>query len=428
MFCLGLVFVTAPAYGQRPKYSKLMTTDLAEVDADFAYQGEYMGYISAQAGAKPTRKLGVQVVARGNGTFDVVTFEGGLPGDGWNGEDQERAWHAAQLTDGRLPVQASGLSLSIGDNMVQVFNEEGSSLGQLRKFDRISPTMGRPAPKNAVVLFDGKENDLWKNMKVTEDGLLQEGCETINPYGDFHLHLEFLLPYKPEGKGQDRGNSGVYMQRRYEIQILDSFGEPGLANECGGVYTLIPPDLNMTLPPLTWQTYDIDFRGARFDEEENKVENMRLRVWHNGVLIHNDIEVPSKTGAGRPEGPNPLPILLQDHSNPVLFRNIWLVEGDSFETPVPVRAQMASTPTHPPGTAPAATAAVHGHGPAYGMDPAGPVYGRGYGRGHWWYGYGYNVYTPWHNYGPLPGQPVQYWYSSSFVDLPAYPYVNVRRW
>jgi hypothetical protein len=144
---------------------------------------------------------------------------------------------------------------------------------------------------------------------------------------DFRLHLEFRLPFMPYATGQGRGNSGVYIQRRYEVQILDSFGLEGVANECGGLYRQQPPDVNMCLPPLTWQTYDIWFTAARFDGEGNKTANARITVLHNGVPIHNDYEVVAKTGAGRPEAPEPMPILLQDHGNPVRFQNVWIVLG-----------------------------------------------------------------------------------------------------
>lgn len=390
-----------PAPKPAKKQEKLVTLDQAEVDADFQYQGEYMGYAAKNFG-QARQKLGVQVIARGNNAFDVVVLEGGLPGDGW---DQEtRLKFPATLEDGQLVVHTGEQTLTIADNGVAVTNSEGRSLGQLRKLARYSPTMHRPAPSNALVLFDGKLNELWKNMTVTEDGLLEEGCETVDLFQDFHLHLEFMLPYKPEGVGQDRGNSGVYLQRRYEVQVLDTFGEPGMPNFCGGIYKLHSPDQNMCLPPLTWQTYDIDFRAARFDEEGNKTENMKIRVVHNGVVIHDSIEVESKTGAGRQETPDPMPILLQDHSNPVRYRNIWLVEGDPFETPVedaPAASQLADTEP-----APAAT-----------VTPYGTHYGNGYSGTT--YSSGYEYRTPYHNYGYTPGA---YWFSPSYVDMPPWPY------
>ncbi|MCA8988249.1 MAG: DUF1080 domain-containing protein, partial [Planctomycetaceae bacterium] len=261
-------------------------------------------------------------------------------------------------------------------------------------------------PQNALILFGGAENELWKNMKVTEDGLLQEGCETVDNFGDFHLHLEFRLPYKPLGEGQDRGNSGVYLQRRYEVQVLDSFGDPLAFNHCGAIYRVRTPDQNMSLPPLTWQTYDIDFRAARFDDEGNKTEDMKIRVLHNGVPIHDAVEIPTKTGAGKPEGPEPLTILLQDHGNPVRYQNIWMVKGDPYTaSPEQPAYQYAEH------SAPAHEEMILPHGYA----PAGRVYGRlpVTGGDYWPYSWKFRM-------APL-GPPAPY-YMHPPVDLPPYPY------
>jgi hypothetical protein len=130
----------------------------------------------------------------------------------------------------------------------------------------------------------------------------------------------------PRARGQGRGNSGVYIQKRYEVQILDSFTLSGAPNECGGLYRQRPPDLNMAFPPLSWQTYDIDFTAARFNIDGDKVKNARVTVVHNGVVIHDDVELPNKTGAGDREGPTPGPIRFQWHNDLVHFRNLWIVE------------------------------------------------------------------------------------------------------
>ncbi|MBL9122486.1 MAG: DUF1080 domain-containing protein, partial [Planctomycetaceae bacterium] len=144
-------------------------------------------------------------------------------------------------------------------------------------------------------------------------------------FQDFTLHLEFRTPYMPAATGQARGNSGVYLQNRYEVQILDSFGLEGLDDECGAIYSKKPPRENSAYPPLTWQTYDIDFTAAKY-EGDKKVKNATVTVRHNGNLIHENQEVDSETPGGEKESAEAGPIRLQDHGNPVVFRNIWVVE------------------------------------------------------------------------------------------------------
>jgi hypothetical protein len=135
-----------------------------------------------------------------------------------------------------------------------------------------------------------------------------------------------MLPYRPEGRGQGRGNSGFYQVDHYEVQILDSFGLEGLNNECGGVYTKAAPKVNMCLPPLVWQTYDVEFTNAEAAEGK-KSKNAVITVRHNGVVILENQEITGPTGGHRsdPEG-TPGPLKLQGHGNPLQFRNIWIVE------------------------------------------------------------------------------------------------------
>ena len=198
-------------------------------------------------------------------------------------------------------------------------------------------------PENAISLFDGRDFSQWQRQGGGEiawkiaDGAMQivpgsGSIMTKRDVRDFMLHAEFKTPVLPaDVQGQGRGNSGVYIQRRYEVQILDSFGLEPKNNECGSIYTFKAPDRNVCKQPGEWQTYDILFHAARFGEKDGKsvkVQNARITVFQNGVLIHDDVEVPNKTGAGQPEGPNPAPILLQDHGNAVSFRNLWMVALD----------------------------------------------------------------------------------------------------
>ncbi len=199
-------------------------------------------------------------------------------------------------------------------------------------------------PKNAIVLFDGTDFSHWK---AERDGdikwTLEDGVMTVVPksgsivtkrdFRDFRLHLEFNVPERPPRyTGQARGNSGIYIQKRYEVQILDSYGLEPTFDGCGSLYRARTPDINACKKPGTWQTYDIIFREPGWHDTERgpeKTENMRITVWLNGTLIHDNVEIANKTGMGRPEAPEPGPIKLQDHGNPVKFRNIWIVPLDN---------------------------------------------------------------------------------------------------
>jgi hypothetical protein len=173
------------------------------------------------------------------------------------------------------------------------------------------------------------------------------GTQLKHAHRDYRMHAEFRLPYMPHARGQGRVNSGVYLQSRYEVQIFDSFGLEGHNNECGGLYRYRRPDVNMCFPPLAWQSYDIEFRAPRFDSQGNKYRHARITVWHNGVIVHNHVAVTNKKGGGSQEGPDPLPIKLQDHGNPVVFRNIWMVDYDGGAAAMP-GASYVQTDCHRP--------------------------------------------------------------------------------
>lgn len=308
-----------------------VSADPSVVDADFPFQGEYAGLIlPADAKCQIYRRVGVQVVALGKGQFAGVYFDYGLPGAGWNKSKR------AKLTGSRegevVTLKGDGLQATIESGHLLLATESGSTLGSFPRVVRKSPTLGQQPPTGAIVLFDGSSADEFFNGRVTEDGLLKEGADFKRTFDDFQLHVEFRLPYMPEARGQKRGNSGIYLQSRYEVQVLDSFGLDGVFNECGALYRYQPPSINMCLPPLQWQTYDITFRSPRFDADGKKTENARLTVRHNGVLVHDNFNVERKTGAGRPESPDPYPTRLQNHSDPVRYRNIWIVGTESGQS------------------------------------------------------------------------------------------------
>ena len=313
-------------------------TDLAHVDADFHIQGEYSGNVTHADGW--SRAVGLQVVALGDGKFDALWYRGGLPGNGYDGSTRLKL--SGQRAGDKVVLAGDGQTIELQQGYAaSVKNGAGVIVGNLSPMHRYSLTAGAAPPANAIVLFDGKHTDRLKNAKVTPDGLLEIGCETKDPVQNFTLHAEFRTPYMPYARGQARGNSGFYLQKRYEVQVLDSFGLELQFNDCASLYRFKAPDLNMSFPPLSWQTYDIDFTAPKFDADGKRTAKGRITVRHNGIVVHNNVELENKTGGGTPEGPNPLPILFQNHGNAVHFRNVWLIDQDA-------------TPTHPaPCSAPA---------------------------------------------------------------------------
>ena len=224
-----------------------------------------------------------------------------------------------------MTFTGEGGSAKIVDGKLKVSDPSGAEIGTLEKIERKSPTLGAKAPEGAKVLFDGTNTDAWMGGKIVEGDLLLAGTRSKDEFQDFTMHLEFRTPFVPKATGQGRGNSGLYLQNRYEVQILDSFGLEGADNECGGFYSIKEPAVNMCLPPLSWQTYDIDFTAARF-EGDKKVKNAKVTIKQNGVPIFEGFELPKITPGGAPqEEPGKGPFVLQAHGNPVTYRNIWVV-------------------------------------------------------------------------------------------------------
>ena len=204
----------------------------------------------------------------------------------------------------------------------------------------LKPNLGAKPPEGAIILFDGKDLSKWVQRKggepaewKIEDGAMIAGggdIDTKEHFSDFDLHVEWRTPTPEEGqKGQNRGNSGVYLLGQHEIQILESHGLEPLLDGAGSIYNREAADVNAALPPMEWQSYDITYRAPRFDSSGKKTENARVTVIWNGKKVHDNVEIEGPTRAGNTDEAPSGPIRLQDHRHPVQFRNIWLVKkGD----------------------------------------------------------------------------------------------------
>lgn len=279
----------------------------------YRFVGEY---VSTDEGLRATALQ----VTPAEGRFYVSTYQGGLPGDGCDGSAITHQWMDADSV--------------------------GKSLSGWQKVDRSSSVIGKHPPADAIVLFDGSGTKLWNNGKI-ESGYLKAGTRTKQKFRDFQLYLEFLVPLKPEPpiSHPHRGNSGVFAVGAYEVQIADTFGlDPNLAawlddgllkpvnTWFGSIYRIQSPSINMCLPPLVWQSMEIDIVAARFNGD-TKVSPAVISVVHNGVKVQENVSLPEGTGGG-PAGPRPEvaegPISLQNHGNPNRFRNIWVIPQERF--------------------------------------------------------------------------------------------------
>ena len=292
----------------------------AAKDPDFKIQGEYVGEGVWAADGKVEVGAGDRL---GGWSVHGRRQQGGLPGDGWKrGEPRfsmkgKRDGTATALAGDKFSGKIAGKEMTIvGDNKTSL---------QLKRTVRHSSTEGARPPTGATVLFDGTTAENFEHGTLLKDKNLLSEATSKQGFGDYTLHVEFRLSYIPLARGQERSNSGVYLHDCYEIQVLDSFGLEGENNECGGFYQLRKPDVNMCFPPLTWQTYDADFTTPKY-KDGKKVANAKVKVRHNGVVIHPAFELEHATPGRQDEGPAPRPLYLQGHGNKVEYRNIWILE------------------------------------------------------------------------------------------------------
>lgn len=205
----------------------------------------------------------------------------------------------------------------------------------------VTPGKGTAAPSDAVVLFDGNSLAHWESAKGGPAGwTLAEGAMTVKAgagdirtrksFQNFQLHIEWRTPAEVKGESQGRGNSGIFLQDRYELQVLDSYNNRTYSNgQAGSIYKQSIPLVNASLPPGEWQTYDVIYTAPRFDSKGKVTSKGRVTVLHNGVLVQNNTEIQGTTEyIGKPKNiaHGAAPLRLQDHGNPVSYRNIWIRE------------------------------------------------------------------------------------------------------
>lgn len=205
-----------------------------------------------------------------------------------------------------------------------------------------APSKPQPPPSDATVLFDGSDLEAWEHPDgepaswTVENGYVEVdpgsgAIQTKDGFGNVQLHVEWRAPTEIDGDGQGRGNSGVFLMGQYEVQVLDSHENPTYADgQAAALYGQYPPLVNATRPPGEWQTYDIVFHRPRFDENGSVVTPARVTVFHNGILVQDEVELTGPTAHyERPpyeQHESQLPLQLQDHSDAVRYRNIWLRE------------------------------------------------------------------------------------------------------
>lgn len=311
-------------------------------DSD-AFLGDYQG---SRPGARPS-SVCAQVYPLGKGEYQVNL----LP------EFDQRcpplATCTGRLEQGRVRFQSGAWRGAISPEAIEAeyLVREKPVRIELKKVVRLSPHIGRKAPAGAVVLFDGSDLRHWAGINQrfelgepiwkARDGVLgatpverkpevMRHLTTKRAFPRCRLHIEFRCPLMPEARGQARGNSGIVFEdyAYHEVQILDSYGLPGYYDDCGAIYKVAAPMVNMSAPPLQWQSYDIDYRAARYNAAYKLVEPARITVDHNGKLIHKDLELPDSQAAEKLRGENPKArqpgrIRLTYHNDPVVFRNIW---------------------------------------------------------------------------------------------------------
>ncbi|MEM1221944.1 MAG: DUF1080 domain-containing protein [Verrucomicrobiota bacterium] len=329
-----------------------LTVKIAIANQLPAFMGDWVGrYIDPPNGTPGVRNptLLARIIGKKDNTFEVQFLNAFERRAKLDFEKEIKAEdNSLRYADGQWEFKIKGNTLS-GAQIVTLKNGRTVRAPfEMKKVERLSPTLGRPAPEDADILI-GENLNQWQHKEgqpatwklVSKDTMeifpKKSGNEdggslyTKKSYGDCEIHLEFKLPYEPENSGAGRSNSGIFIQNNYEVQILDSYGVDSGWTDCGALYKVSPAKVNRCSPPEQWQTYDITFRAARYDSSGKLLEHPIITVLHNGRPIHKDEvipEIPYNTEIRRlaPHPKEPLPIYLQDHGHSIQFRNMWVRE------------------------------------------------------------------------------------------------------
>ncbi|MDP6636790.1 MAG: ThuA domain-containing protein [Phycisphaerae bacterium] len=305
------------------------------VDIDKVQGAEFMGDYAGTKTLTDGKKAPIvaQVLATGDGNHNVILL------NEFDKRIKPIAVLKGKVKDGKLEVSDGDRKGIITDGK---FTGGSSKCKlELKKVVRLSPTMGAKPPAGAMVLLSKDTKDLnaeWKSSKggqfswfLKPGGVMQcrartGGAVTKKEFASAKIHLEFRTPFLPKARGQGRGNSGMYVHGRYEVQILDSYTLYGRDNECGGIYKKGTPIANMCAPPLQWQTYDATIIAPKMNGNK-VVEPGYLTIIHNGVKIQDKVKLAGPTGGAYTKGMSGKgPIYIQDHGHPVEIRNVWVQE------------------------------------------------------------------------------------------------------
>ncbi|MBP8128965.1 MAG: DUF1080 domain-containing protein [Candidatus Hydrogenedentes bacterium] len=303
----------------------------------FANQGIQGNWEGAFSGGDWNKfVLRAEVIGQPGNTYRALIYIGDLQAVELAGLSRgDAAVFAGEVDLGMLGKFAAWAQARNGEMQGELLPGSGAAARfAMKRVVKTPPTLGQAPPEGAVVLLgEGTGEDAWKAEPGNfANGEMRIGGNTYtskHEYGDAQVHVEFLCPYMPDQSGQARGNSGVYVHGRYEVQVLDSFADAPGAGTCGAIYSIAVPPAGACLPPGEWQTYDITFRAPKFDAAGKKTADAVITVVQNGQTLYNNMTLPHPTPGGIDGKEAALgPLMLQNHGNEVRFRNVWVLPLD----------------------------------------------------------------------------------------------------